>query len=151
MRSFTCHRNISSFSIPTVSLNREPEIWGMDIQQQDLLLMVGRSHAWVFHWWLSYKESACQEGDMGSIPGSGRLPWRRIWQPTPVSLPGKSHGPSSLAGYSPWGRKGVGYDLEIKQQQSYLRTNWYLYIEIHFGAFTCESYYKCYSFLNKKI
>ena len=27
------------------------------------------------------------------------------WQPTPVSLPGKSHGPWSLVGYHPWGRK----------------------------------------------
>ena len=31
--------------------------------------------------------------------------WRRIWQPTPVFLPGKSHGQRSLTGYSPWGRK----------------------------------------------
>ena len=27
------------------------------------------------------------------------------WQPTPVLLPGKSHGWRSLVGYSPWGRK----------------------------------------------
>ena len=32
-------------------------------------------------------------------------PWRRAWQPTPVFLPGESHGQRSLAGYSPWGRK----------------------------------------------
>ena len=31
--------------------------------------------------------------------------------PTPVFLPGKSHGQTSLAGYSPWGRKRVGHDL----------------------------------------
>ena len=31
--------------------------------------------------------------------------WRRKWQPTPVFLPGESHGQRSLAGYSPWGRK----------------------------------------------
>ena len=31
--------------------------------------------------------------------------WRRKWQPTPVFLPGKSHGRRSLVGYSPWGRK----------------------------------------------
>ena len=30
---------------------------------------------------------------------------RRAWQPTPVFLPGKSHGQRSLAGYSPWGCK----------------------------------------------
>ena len=32
--------------------------------------------------------------------------WRRKWQPTPVFLPGESHGWRSLVGYSPWGRKG---------------------------------------------
>ena len=31
--------------------------------------------------------------------------WRRQWQPTPVLLPGKSHGQRSLVGYSPWGRQ----------------------------------------------
>ena len=33
------------------------------------------------------------------------LIWRRQWQPTPVLLPGKSHGWRSLVGCSPWGRK----------------------------------------------
>ena len=42
-------------------------------------------------------------GDTGSIPGLGRFPWRRKWRPTPVFLPGKSHGQRSLVGYSPWG------------------------------------------------
>ena len=31
-----------------------------------------------------------------------KIPWSRKWQPTPVFLPGKSHGQRSLAGYSPW-------------------------------------------------
>ena len=30
--------------------------------------------------------------------------WRRQWQPTPVLVPGKSHGRRSLVGCSPWGR-----------------------------------------------
>ena len=34
-----------------------------------------------------------------------RAPWRRAWQPTPVFLPGVSHGRRSLSGYSPWGHK----------------------------------------------
>ena len=41
--------------------------------------------------------------DMSSIPGSGRSPWIRKWPPTPVFLPGESHGQRSPAGYSPWG------------------------------------------------
>ena len=35
----------------------------------------------------------------------GKIPWKRKWQPTPVFLPGESHGQRSLAGYSPWGHK----------------------------------------------
>ena len=31
--------------------------------------------------------------------------WRRQWHPTPVLLPGKSHGRRSLVGCSPWGRQ----------------------------------------------
>ena len=54
-------------------------------------------------WWLSGKESACNAGDAGSIPGSGRSPGEGNWLPTPVFLPGESHGQRSLAGYSPWG------------------------------------------------
>ena len=38
-------------------------------------------------------------------PWVGKVPWGRVWQPTPVFLPGESHGQRSLMGYSPWGRK----------------------------------------------
>ena len=38
-----------------------------------------------------------------------QIEWRRQWHPTPVLLPGKSHGRSSLVGCSPWGR-WVGHD-----------------------------------------
>ena len=48
------------------------------------------------------KASACNVGDLGSIPG--KIPWRRKWQPTLVLLPGKSHEWRSLVGCSPWGR-----------------------------------------------
>ena len=43
--------------------------------------------------------------DMGSIPGSGGSPGGGVQQPTPVFLPGESHGQSSLAGYSRWSHK----------------------------------------------
>ena len=49
---------------------------------------------------LDGKESACSVGNLG-----WKIPWRRAWQPTPVSLPGESHGQRSLVGYSPWGHK----------------------------------------------
>ena len=36
---------------------------------------------------------------------SQSLEWRTKWQPTPVFLPGESHGQKSLVGYSPQGHK----------------------------------------------
>ena len=70
-------------------------------------------------------DSAGDIRDMGLIPGSGRFPgegisWRR--EPTPVFLPGESHGQRSLVGYSPWGRKRVGHDLAIKHKQAVMIT-----------------------------
>ena len=51
------------------------------------------------------KDSARSIGDLGSIPGLQRFPWKREWLPTPVFLPGESLGQRSLAGYGPWGLK----------------------------------------------
>ena len=66
-------------------------------------------------WWLSSKQSACQCRSYRFDPWVGKIPWRRKWQPSPVFLPGKSHGQRSLAGYSPWDLR-VGHDLVTKQQ-----------------------------------
>ena len=46
----------------------------------------------------------------------GKIPWRRKLQPTPIFLPGKSHGQKSLVGYSPWGYKRVRHNRATKQQ-----------------------------------
>ena len=43
-------------------------------------------------WRLSDKESTCQCRTHGYDPWLGKTPWRRKWQPTPLFLPGKSHG-----------------------------------------------------------
>ena len=51
--------------------------------------------------WLSGKDTACQCRKCGFDPWVRKIPWRRKWQPTPVFLPGKSHGQRSLVGYSP--------------------------------------------------
>ena len=67
--------------------------------------------------WLSGKESAYQSRRPPFLPWVGKIPWRRARQPTPVFLPGKSHGQRSLAGYSPWGCKRVRDDLVTEQQQ----------------------------------
>ena len=52
----------------------------------------------------SGKETTCQCRRLkrcGFDPWLGKIPWRRKWQPTPVSLPGESHGQRILAGSSP--------------------------------------------------
>ena len=38
-------------------------------------------------------------------PRLRKIPWTRAWPPTPVFLPGESHGQRSLVGCRPWGRK----------------------------------------------
>ena len=42
--------------------------------------------------------SPANAGDVDSIPGPGKIPWRRKWQSTPVFLPEKSHRQRSLEG-----------------------------------------------------
>ena len=57
---------------------------------------------------LMVKNLPANAGDLkglGLIPGSGKIPWRREWQPTPKPLLGECHGQRSLTGYSPQGHK----------------------------------------------
>ena len=49
------------------------------------------------------KRLCLQCGRPGFDPWVRKILWRRKWQPTPVLLPGKSHGQRSMVGYSPWG------------------------------------------------
>ena len=51
------------------------------------------------------KESACNVGDLGSIPGLGRSPGGRHGNPLHYSCLENPHGQRGLAGYNPWGCK----------------------------------------------
>ena len=56
----------------------------------------------------SNKESAClcrRHRRHGFDHWVRKIPWRRKWWPSPIFLPGKSHGQRNLVGYSPCGRK----------------------------------------------
>ena len=68
-------------------------------------------------WWLS-KEPTCQCRRHG-FSSWVKIPWRRKCQPTPVFLPGKSHGWRSLASYSPLGHKRARHNL-VTEKQKYL-------------------------------
>ena len=67
---------------------------------------------------------------MGLKSGSGRFPWRRKWQPTPVFLPGESQGQRSLAGYTVHGVAESDRTEELKtnaentqSSKSYMKCN----------------------------
>ena len=54
------------------------------------------------------------------IPSLGQEdPLEEAWQLTPVFLLGESHGPRSLVGYSPWGRKELDTTEATKRTHMY--------------------------------
>ena len=61
---------------------------------------------------LDDKKSACNEGDLGSIPGLGRSPGEGHGNPLQYSCLQNPHGQSSLVGCSPWGCK----ELDMTEQ-----------------------------------
>ena len=63
--------------------------------------------------WCSGKESTCR-----CLPWSGKIPWRRTWQPIPIFLPGKSQGQKKTGGYSPWDYK------ELDMTERLIRLLW---------------------------
>ena len=77
--------------------------------------------------WLSGKKTTCQWGRHGFSPWIGKIPWRGKWQPTPLFLPGKSHGQRSLAVYSPWGRKEP--DMTEATEHAKLFNNYLLFLD----------------------
>ena len=55
--------------------------------------------------WVHGKESACNAGDLGSMPGLGSSPGGGHGNPVQYSCLENPHGQRSLVGYSPWGGK----------------------------------------------
>ena len=87
------------------------------------------------------KESTCKCGRRRSHrfdPWVGKIPWRRKWQPTPIFLPGKSHGQWSLAGCSPGGLKEsdmTEYARTIRNKASVVLDVCELVDQLKFGIF----------------
>ena len=79
--------------------------WGAISYSRDLIIYLCLNLTVGFPGSSMVKNPPANVGDTGWIPGLGRFPWRRKWQPTPVFLPGESHGQRSLVGDSPWGRR----------------------------------------------
>ena len=112
-----CQRNMSPFKLANYTFTKWKR--GMVLQLEEGLwrgIKVQNSMS-IGNWealWLalsrdnSGKESTCQRRRRKRCkfhPWIRKIPWRRKWQPTPVFLPGKSHGQRNLAGYSPWDYK----------------------------------------------
>ena len=69
------------------------------------------------------EESACHVGDLGSIPGLGRLPGEKHGNPLQYSCLGSPHGQRSLAGYSPWGHRQSDTSEQLSTAQHSLYRN----------------------------
>ena len=56
-------------------------------------------------------------------PGSTAEMWRRKWQPTPMFLPGESHGSRNLVGYSLWGCKEWDMTEQLRHTHTHTHTH----------------------------
>ena len=65
------------------------------------------------------KESACSEGDLGSVPGLGRSPGGGHGNPLQYSCLENPHGQRSLAGYSSWVSQRAGDNRATKRTHTH--------------------------------
>ena len=88
-------------------------------------------------WWLSGKAYCCQCKRCIRHRFSlcvGKIPWRRKWQPTPVSFSGKFHGQRNPVGYSPWGHKESNMTEHTYFWYSLLNTALFLLVVLESSA-----------------
>ena len=76
------------------------------------------------------KETTCSSGDWSSIPGWGKISWRRKWQSTPVFLPGKSLGQKKPGGLQSMGSPRVRHNLVTKPPPLPPRTHYQLRVPL---------------------
>ena len=91
--------------------------WGEGMLQFFLLVFDRNRGAVNFPGGSNSKSICLQCGRPRFNPWVGKIPWRRQWHPTPVLLPGNSHGRRSLVGCSPWGREESDTTDVTQQQQ----------------------------------
>ena len=72
--------------------------------------MIGTTYLLDFPGSSAGKESTCNAGDPGSIPGLRRSPGKRVWQPTTVFLPGQSPWTEEFRGLQSMGSQRVRHD-----------------------------------------
>ena len=76
----------SCVSVPAVLAGSSVPLWGASLVAQTEKNLPAMQETWVLSW-------------------IRKIPWRRKWLPTPVRLPGESHGQRGLAGCFSWSHK----------------------------------------------
>ena len=111
-----CHITITPPSIQSTTIHTLFHAWGSrmaDHLSPNILFFMG------FPGGSDGKESTCNVGDLGSIPGLGRSPGGGHGNPLQYSCLENPHGQRSPGGYNPWGRR-VGHDWVTKYTHSLL-------------------------------
>ena len=89
-------------------------------------------HTWGFPSGSDGKESACNAGDLGSIPGLGRSPGGGPGNPLQYSCLENPHGQRSLVGYSLWDHKELDTTelTEHSTAQTYLHVTFEIFVYV---------------------
>ena len=82
MFDICCNKRINCVSHWMVKLNG----WKASLYSKEINAIKWEPCTMDLPYGLDDKESACDVGDSGLIPGFGKNPWRREWLPTPVFL-----------------------------------------------------------------
>ena len=85
--------------------------------------------------WRSYKQrprgKALWPGvELRNLANSKLFLRRRQWHPTPILLPGESHGRRSLVGYSPWGCTESGMTEQLTHRHTRHRISFFIYVHV---------------------
>ena len=88
-------------------------------------------------WWLRRQSVYLQCRKPRVNPWVGKILWRMKWRPTPVLLPGKSHGQRSVVGYSPWGHK----ELDMTERLHFHFSCHEKYNAVMLSYFSCHEKY----------
>ena len=107
------------------------------VYNEHFIILITLLYKYRLPWWLNGKESICQCKRYRFDPWVRKIPWRKKWQPTPVFLPGKSHGQRSLDGsMGSWGPRGPLEDHGVKKSVRHnlmtkTTTKIYMYTHLH--------------------
>ena len=63
-------------------------------------------------------------------PWVWKIPWSRKWQPTPIFLPGESHGQRGLVA-TIYGVTSIGYDRATNYMHTYTHTHTHIYMYMY--------------------